>query len=71
MRFSGARLREARESLGLTQDELAKRVSASVETISRAERGKFSPRAGTVQLLAVALDIDPSDLFEAVEAPAA
>ncbi len=40
----GLRIREAREAKGLTQAALAESVALAVETISRMERGRQSPR---------------------------
>lgn len=71
MKFCGARLKEARQAHGLTQEELGAKVGVSKYTILRAEGDKFQPRGATAMNLAAALGLDISDLYVTAEAPAA
>jgi transcriptional regulator with XRE-family HTH domain len=51
----GARIRELRRGLGLTQEGLAELASVSSETIGRLEQGVGSPNLYTVDKVALAL----------------
>jgi len=65
MRLIGERVRELRESLGLTQTELAHRAGMTWETVNRIETGKtWHPRRATMEKLALALGLNAGDLFE-------
>lgn len=57
------RLKERRESLGLTQQELAKKVGKSFRTIQSWERGESYPNAEFVIVLCKIFDIDPNELL--------
>lgn len=57
------RLKERRESLGLTQQELAKKVGKSFRTIQSWERGESYPNAEFVVVLCKIFDIDPNELL--------
>ena len=57
------RLKERRESLGLTQQELAKKVGKSFRTIQSWERGESYPNAEFVVVLCRIFDIDPNELL--------
>lgn len=48
-------LMEARESAGLTQDELANKSTISRITINRIEKGRISPSFRTLEALAQAM----------------
>ena len=59
-------LKRRRESLGMTQDELAERLGAPTDTLSGWERGDGRPEAGEMLELAMdqlellcAMDLDP------------
>ena len=52
-----ARLRIARETRGLSQQELAERVSLHRDMISHLEGGKRNPSVDTLKLLAGGLDV--------------
>ena len=58
MKELGARLREARKAAGLYQEELARRVGVSVDTVRRWESGAREPRASDLQSLARVLGED-------------
>jgi Zn-dependent peptidase ImmA (M78 family)/transcriptional regulator with XRE-family HTH domain len=53
--FSPQRLRLARETLGLTQTELSRRIGMSAAAVSQFEKADAKPSAPTVALLAEAL----------------
>lgn len=56
---AGARLRTLREAKGMSQIRLAATSGVTHELVSRLERGRGSPRAGTVRALAEALRVEP------------
>lgn len=60
----GGRLREARERLGLTQEEVARRSGVHVTEISRMEAGKRDPKISTLRRLANALEVKPGQLLD-------
>lgn len=55
----GDRIRQRREEIDISQEELARRVGCSSKTIYRYEAGEASPRRGRVTLLADLLDVTP------------
>ena len=57
------RLKEIRKEQRLSQDELAKMVGVSRNTISSIETGQFSPTAKLALILCIALDKKFEDLF--------
>ena len=59
-----ARLRELREKTGLSRNALSKKAGLSRQFISQLERGLNEPSWTTVQLLALALGVDFSELAE-------
>ena len=64
----GRRIKEAREKRGLSQSQLAARVGVEAQTISKQERGVFSPAADTLLKIADVCGVDPRWLV-LVEAP--
>jgi len=50
---------------GLTLTELAERSELAVSTISKIETGQLSPGYETIQRLAIGLDVDVAELFQA------
>jgi transcriptional regulator with XRE-family HTH domain len=61
------RLKELRQSAGLTQQELATRAGVSISSLTQIEQGKTTdPRLSTVTDLAWALGIKPSKLIDGV-----
>src|SRR2546423_337829 len=56
-----ARLTELREGAGMSQYALAKKSGLTKQAVSRLEMGTRSPTWDTVQLLALALDVEPND----------
>ena len=56
-------LKEARNEKGFSQQELAKLVSVSRNTISSIETGQFNPTAKLSLILCIALDKKFEELF--------
>jgi len=52
----------------LTQTEAAEKVGVNQATISDWERGNYKPGAASISKLAVAYNVNVSDILEAVEA---
>lgn len=59
----GRNLRRAREQAGLTQEQVAERSGVHSTEVSRIERGKRDPQVSTVERLAKAVEVSPSDLL--------
>ncbi len=62
----GLAIRRMRIGAGLTQAELAHRMHSADATLSRIERGKFSPSQAMLEGIAAALGCSVRDFFEAV-----
>lgn len=60
----GTNLRDARERLGLTQEQVAERCGVHATEVSRIEGGKRDPRISTLIRLANALEVKPGELLE-------
>ena len=58
------KVRNVRERLFVTQEELAERTGMSRATISRIESGQQRPRISTVRKLAAALGVPPETLID-------
>ncbi len=63
----GERLREARQSQGLTARDVAKRVGVSPSLISQIERDKVNPSVSTLWGLVTVLGLTMSELFSEAE----
>jgi transcriptional regulator with XRE-family HTH domain len=59
----GRNLRHARAQAKLTQEEVAGRSGVHATEISRIEGGKRDPKVSTLERLAKALGVSPSDLL--------
>ena len=57
------RLKEYRKELNLSQDELAKMVGVSRNTISSIETGQYCPTAKLALIICIALDKKFEDVF--------
>lgn len=57
------RIKEVRQNKGFSQEELAKLVGVSRNTISSIETGQFSPTAKLALILCIALDEKFENLF--------
>lgn len=62
-RTFGRALRGTQAMRGWTQETLAERADLAVDTITRLERGRFSPTLGTLNKLATALGVGLPDLL--------
>ena len=60
--FLGDAIRSRRQTLGMSQEHLARLASTSTRTISRIELGQVAPHPETVGRIAVALGVKP-DFF--------
>lgn len=63
----GSRLKEARKTAGLTQEELADQVFLSTVYLSRIENGKVFPTLETLSNLCGALGVSLGWLFSGIE----
>jgi DNA-binding XRE family transcriptional regulator len=59
------KLRRARQTLALTQSQLASRIGLHKTSISRMERAKWNPNIGLIQKLEDALHLQPGELINA------
>jgi transcriptional regulator with XRE-family HTH domain len=59
----GENLQLARERLKLTQEQVGHRSGVHPTEVSRIEAGKRDPRVSTLERLAKALEVAPSDLL--------
>ena len=60
----GNKIRNRREELGLTQVELAEKAKVTQGYISRVEGNAFVPKATTLMVLAISLDLAPNAFLE-------
>lgn len=60
----GTNLREARERLGLTQEDVAHRSGVHATEVSRMEAGKRDPQVSTLERLAKAVEVTPGQLLD-------
>ncbi|HEY3936211.1 MAG TPA: helix-turn-helix transcriptional regulator [Bryobacteraceae bacterium] len=65
----GAHVQRLREARGLTQEQLADRISRSVDTVGNIERGVNGTRLETGYALARALGIGAGELFDVAAVP--
>lgn len=63
----GDRIREERESAGLTQLELANKIGITPQAVSQYERGIKNPKITTIYKFADAIGVSPSKLFDGVK----
>jgi transcriptional regulator with XRE-family HTH domain len=59
----GRRIAQLREERGFDREELSERVGLSPSGLGYLERGATNTRTEVLERLAVALDVDPADLF--------
>lgn len=60
----GNKIRNRRKELGLTQPELAEKTKLTQGYISSVESGKYVPRAATLMVFAISLDLPPNAFLE-------
>lgn len=65
----GTNLREARQRLELTQEQVAERSGVHATEVSRIEAGKRDPKVSTLERLAAAVEVPPGKLLEKPPAP--
>ncbi|GAA1440051.1 helix-turn-helix domain-containing protein [Leifsonia poae] len=59
----GARIREARVALGMSQEDIAHLADMHVTNYGRVERGEANSELHTIVRLATALNVDPGTLL--------
>lgn len=60
----GERIKEYRQRLGMTQEELAYEADVPLSQVGRIERGENNPTISTLYVLAKALDTDVKVLVD-------
>lgn len=60
----GNRIRSRREELGVNQIDLAKKTRLTQATISKIEGDKLMPKATTLIVLAISLDLAPNEFLK-------
>ena len=60
----GVRIREIRESLGVSQSELARRCDKDRQHIEMIENGKVTCTSYNLYLICIGLDCSPAELFD-------
>ena len=69
-RAIGERIRRRRVELGLTQEQLARRLGLSYQQIQKYERGANRISASRLYALALRLDVAPGYFYADLEVPA-
>ena len=59
----GQRIKSVRKSRGITQEQLAEKVGIGTANISYIETGKFAPSIENFEKIAVALNVEPHELY--------
>ncbi len=57
------RMREYREKIGITQEQLAKKIGVARQTILFMEKGKYSPSLRLAYKISVELNAKIEDIF--------
>lgn len=63
----GARLKTAREAVGMSQADLAIKIGKPPQSVSRYELGGATPNIGTIAQLAQVLNVEPCWLAWGIE----
>lgn len=63
IKLFGQNLRRIRIEKGFTQEDLANDADIFISQIGRIERGEINTTISTINALAIALNIKPSELF--------
>ncbi|MDR0827661.1 MAG: helix-turn-helix domain-containing protein [Desulfovibrio sp.] len=66
----GEAISARRHEAGMTQEELAGILNIATDTLSRIEKGRFSPKMGRLPDIADALHCSVADLFRGIDAKA-
>ena len=67
LRAFGARVRQRRLDLGLTQEALADRAGLHRTYVGMVERGDRNPTLGNILRLAAVLEMDPGELVSGLD----
>ena len=59
----GNNIRLARQKMGLTQNDVAKKADVSVNYYARIERGEVNPSVDTLKAIFTALNVKSSDIL--------
>jgi transcriptional regulator with XRE-family HTH domain len=65
-RTVGQNIKEYRESLGVSQEKLARALGLSVSAISKWEQGQNSPSPAYVLALSKIFECSPRDIFDGI-----
>lgn len=65
----GAKIRERRVACGLSQEKLAEALGLTFQQVQKYERGANRVSAGTLVVIARALDVPPTHFFESIDLP--
>lgn len=68
-RMVGGRLREARQGLAMTLDDVAREAGLTKSFVSAVERGETSPSIGSLYRICEVLGVPVASLFETATAP--
>ena len=60
----GARIKELRKRIGLSQDQLAEKIGIEAKYLSRIEVGKRYPSLETLEHIADSLQVEMKELFD-------
>lgn len=60
----GNKLRDIRKEKKMTQEDVADKAGIAVSQVGRIERGKLNPSISTIFVIALALDVEPKELFD-------
>ncbi|MDR2160531.1 MAG: helix-turn-helix domain-containing protein [Desulfovibrio sp.] len=63
----GESIADRRRRAGMTQEELAGVLDIATDTLSRMEKGRFSPKMGRLPDIANALHCSVADLFRGID----
>jgi len=65
----GKKIKEIRQKIGMTQEELAWKCGISLNFLGQIERGQKKPSIETIKKIAEALEISPSAFFDKMPYP--
>lgn len=64
LKVFGNNLRKIRESKNLSQEALSLKMETTPSQVGRIERGEINPTISTIRVIAEALELEISDLFQ-------
>lgn len=62
--YVGDRVRDVRKKKNMTQEDVAHKAGIAVSQVGRIERGKLNPSISTMFVIALALEVEPKELFD-------